>query len=280
MKSCLITLLLVLVTGVSSAGITVEVVDYPERVSVYSPMLVTARVVNHGPDPELIPMKGMIQTGSTPETLSWYEPVLACGGGALKWLKPGEAWLFQADLGRFWDKNAPGDLHVAAGIQSNGECLYSATGAETFPLTLAHETPTRSWYECWSGEVLSGVVRITIEPPSEVVDKEALRYFEENHYLGGLPNAGVWTGSALLLEKYPTSSVTYAIGLQHCKKSPSCLQRLLDEQPSHPLTAHTRFTLAMALRDTRPESESKEAWVEALNLPDGLAEYLLQEMRR
>ena len=274
MKRFLAILVCVLATGICSAAVSVNIVDYPARVLVYSPMLVTARVVNHGPDSVLVPTKGLIKIGSSPDNLSWYDPVDSSGGSVI-WLEPKEAWLFQVDLGLFWT-HAPGPLYVVAGIQSNGECLYRATGSETFPLKLVHETPTRRWYECWSGAEFSDDVAISIELPQTPVDSEALEFFERNSFLGGIPTAGVWSGSGRLLEQFPSSEVTYAVALQHCGKSPDCLQELLDRQPQHPLSVYARFRLAMARLDTGQTAES----VKDLELPEGLELYLVQEIRK
>lgn len=273
MKRFFLVVFFVLAAGIGSAAITVDIVDYPTRVLVYSPMLVTVRVVNHGPDPELMPANVLIKIGSTPDKLSWYSPVKSSGGSVI-WLEPGDAWLFQVDLGRFWT-HKPGQIYVVAGMQSDGKCLHLATGAEAFPLKLVHETGTRKLYECWSGTVFSDEAVIAIELPSAPMDIEALEFFEGKNFLGGIPAAGVWAGSDLLMERFPTSEVTYAIGLQHCKKNPSCLQELLDHQPLHPLRSHARFRLAMALLETGHESRAKD-----IDLPEGLKQYFLQEVRK
>jgi len=274
MKTLFAILLSILSTGMSLAAISVDIVDYPPSVLVYSPMPVTVRVVNRGPDAVLVPSRGVIKIGSSPDNLSWYEPVDS-SGGSVTWLEPNEAWLFQVDLGRFWT-HAPGPLYVVAAIQSNGECLYNATGSEAFPLKLVRETPTRRWYECWSGAAFSDEVSITITLPETPMDAEALEFFESNHFLGGVPAAGVWAGTDRLLDQFPTSGVTYAVGLQHCRKSPDCLQELLDRLPEHPLSAYAKLRLVLARLDTGRAPES----LEDLELPPGLEQYLAQEIQR
>lgn len=265
------------------ADIDVRIVDYPSQVLLYSPILVTVRVANQGSTPLLIPASNgtsngyFVEYGPGPESLSTYRPILTKGASSVVWLKPGSSWLFQVDLGRFWI-HEPGRIFVAGGVASTGKCQHVATGTETFPLRVVHETAVSKWYECWSGHVSSSVVSIDIVEPNTTIDREALDYYESPSFVSmrGYPNLGVWAGYHLLLERFPTSQLTYVVGFHACDENASCLQQLLDLQPSHPLSPYTRLQLSLALLGSGRSAEVTASFVEGLGLPDGLEQYLLQ----
>src|SRR6185295_10849982 len=134
MKNVLVMIgLAISLVSPSWAGITVDITDYPTTVLQYEPIVITARVENHGKDSVLIPASGftenryVIRTGSTAGDLADFQPLDSSGGGSLIWLKPGASWFFQYDLGPWY--HDVGRLFVATGIRSNGRCQYRATGA-------------------------------------------------------------------------------------------------------------------------------------------------------
>jgi hypothetical protein len=270
---------LLLVALPAWGGLDIQIIDCPSRVLVYSPILVTAKIENRGSEPVLVPTSGyFIEYGPAPEALSAYRPVVTKGGGAVVWLEPGSSWLFQVDLGGSW-VHKPGRLFIAGAIKSDGRCQHVATGAEPFPLKLVHETTVSKWYECWSGSASSTVEFIDIVGPDTAADREALAYYESPGFLSmrGYPNLGIWAGHQQLMERFPTSQVTYGVTFHACDENPGCLRQLLDLQPSHPLTPHTRLQLALALLRSGRGAEVTDAFIDGLGLADGLKQYLLQQ---
>ena len=90
----------------TGAQIDVRIVDYPSRVQMYDPIVVTAEVKNLGAEGLLIPSTGLTDSsysvwyGRAPDALSLYRPYRIEGGGSVIWLEAGETWLFQINLGR------------------------------------------------------------------------------------------------------------------------------------------------------------------------------------
>ena len=72
------------------------------------------------------------------------------------------------------------------------------------------------------------------------------------------------------------SSIAYAMAFRQCGGAPDCLTRLLELQPSHPLTPHMRFRLATSLLWSGRGEEVTDEFVDGLDLPEGLKPYLLQ----
>ncbi len=265
------------------AGIDVRVVDFPQRVSMYGPIVITAEVTNSGSGPVLVPFstqsesRHFVQFGSTVESLSNVAGPSGLGGGSATWLEPGQSRLFQTEIGQFWVFE-PGEVLVRAGLRSTGKCQYQATGNERFPLELVHKTSFHTWYKCWKGESLSEIVTIDIVEPNTALDREALEYFESDEFRsahGSNPRLGMWSGMEDLLERYPQGAITYAVGSRACARSPNCLEQLLELQPSHPLEGHMRTQLALALLRSGRGAEVTESSVE--DLPPALGQFIMQQ---
>lgn len=272
------------------AQVSVQVADYPVRVFSYSPVFITGVVENHGSEPVFLPAsfatenRYFIETGSTKENLKEFMPFRFDGGGDAVWVRPGESWFFQMEIGRWWLKLS-GPLVIRVGMRSTGRCFYYPRGDEEFPLKLlnkngAHGDPV---YECWHGHVVSDPVTIDFVEPDSAVDRAALDYIRSPEfpyscnleYDNGCLRYG---GAAQLLERFPSSHYTYASMFPGgSTTSPEYLQKLLDLQPSHPLTPYTRFMKALATIRSGPDDQVTLAALQALDIPSALKDYLLQE---
>lgn len=268
------------------AQVTVSIVDYPTSVLRYSPVFVTGRIENHGSSPVLVPSSNQtgnrwfVEVGPTPESLA--ERRLAQASTAsttLVWLKPGESQLFLDDIGHWLWSNGPGRYLVRAGLNGTGECLYYSKGDEDFPLKALVKRPGYEIYECWSGNEVSEIVSIDVLEPDHAVDRESLQYLESPDPPGFCCGKSKFHltlqfGAHDLLERFPTSHYTY-VGMFHgCRTSPECLQKLLELQPSHPLTPYTRFQKALA---SISSGHGDEVSLQALDIPLALKDYLVQE---
>ena len=269
-----------------AADVAVQIVDYPTSVLRYSPVFITGRIENYGSTPVLVPASNgtsnrwFVEVGPTPESLSERRFAQASTTSTLLvWLKPGESQLFLDDIGHWLGSNGPGRYLVRAGLNGTGECLYYAKGDEDFPLKALVKKPGYEIYECWSGHELSDTVFVDVLEPELAVDREALQYLEspDAPFCCGKSKFHVTLqfGAPYLLERFPTSHYTY-IGIFHaCRTSPECLQKILDLQPSNPLTPYTRFQQALAsVRSGRGE----EVPLQALDIPTALKDYLVQEI--
>jgi len=286
MKRFVVFCWLLLIGPLAVAQVTVRIVDYPTSVLRYSPVFVTGRIENHGPSPVLVPASNQtgnrwfVEVGPTPESLA--ERRLAQASTAstsLVWLQPGESHLFLDDLGHWMGLNGPGRYLARAGLNGNGECLYYSKGDEDFPLKALVKRPGYEIYECWSGHEFSETVSIDVLEPALAVDREALQYLESPDPPGFCCGKSKFHltlqfGAHYLLERFPTSHYTY-VGMFHgCRTSPECLQKILDLQPSHPLTSYTRFQKALASINS---GRGEEVSFQALDIPSALKDYLVQE---
>lgn len=271
------------------ADVGVRIVDYPSRVLRFSPIFITAKITNHGKDPVLVPATNhtesryLIEKGRTADGLAEFSPYESTGGGSVVWLKPGESWLFRADIGP-WSQD-PGSYFVRAGVHSTGRCQHQSTGTETFPLKLLEKHTGTTLYECWAGHAASNVVAIEVVEPTAAIDREALDYVRSPDFpiscCGDQKfHLRLQFGAAALLERFPTSHYTYVGALYACTKAPDCLQRLLESQPLHPLTSYARLERELALIETGRTQEVTVSSVQQMNLPGPLKEYLLQESRK
>ncbi len=286
MKRRLIFCWLFLIGSSAVAQVTVQIVDYPTSVLRYSPVFVTGRIENHGPSPVLVPAgnqtanRWFVEVGFTPESLG--ERRLAQASTAsttLVWLKPGESQLFVDDIGHWLGSNGPGRYLVRAGLRGTGECLYHSNGDEDFPLKAVVKRPGHEIYECWSGHELSDTVSVDVVEPEFAVDLEALQYLESPDPPGFCCGKSKFHltlqfGAGHLLERFPTSHYTYVGMFNGCRTSPECLQKILDLQPSHPLTPYTRFQKALA---SISSGRGEEVAFRALDIPSSLKDYLAQE---
>ncbi len=285
-RTCLWILCLLLAPA-SWAEVTVEIVDYPSRILMYTPILVTAKVENTGTTPVLIPTTGdsstshFIMTGATPEKFAVYNPVLTDGGGYTTWLKPGEARFFQVDVGHFWFYEL-GRLYLKARIQSNGKCLYIGTEEEALSRKVVDERMGFKWYECWSGSVTSDVVFVDIVEPDTIIDREALEYYLSMDLpmpaMRGENGLRLLTARIELSERFPSSYYDYAARFYAYYLSVPGAD-LPELQPNHPLTPYLRFQLAQALLRKGQEARVTVPFVDGLGLPDGVEQYLLQTAR-
>ena len=134
-------------------------------------------------------------------------------------------------------------------------------------------------YECWAGHVDSDPVTIDLVEPDSAVDREALEYLrsaesEVAALLSSAWNRPLKKAAAHLLEFFPTSHYTYAGMFPGSMTSPEYIQKLLDLQPSHPLTPYTQLQKALAsIRAGR----GAEVSFQALDIPSALKDYLVQE---
>ncbi len=283
MKRALVLAFCSLAAHPALAQVSVEVADYPARVFSYSPVLITGVVVNHGSEPVLVPAsfasdsRYFIETGSTTENLKEFMPFRFDGGGDAVWVRPGESWFFQMEIGRWWLKLS-GPLVVRIGMRSTGRCFYSPRGDEEFPLKLLSKNGD-AVYECWAGHVVSDPVTIDFVEPDSAVDRATLDYIRSQEFPyachSEYDNGCLRHGAAQLLERFPSSHYTYASMFPSGPTtSPEHLQRLLDLQPSHPLTPYTRFMKALA---SISSGRGAEISFEALDIPSALKDYLMQQ---
>lgn len=285
MKRALVLAFCFLVARPALAQVSVEVADYPAQVFSYSPIFVTGVVENHGSEPMLLPATWVtengyfIEIGSMNENLKEYMPFRFDGGGDVVWVKPGESWLFQIEIGELWP-HLSGSFVIRVGIRSTGRCFHYPQGNEEFPLkplykNADHGNPV---YECWEGHVVSDPVTINLVEPDSPSDRAAIDYLrssESPHACNLEYNNGCLRHRiSQLLERFPTSHYTYAALLTGGRRSPEYLQKLLELQPSHPLTPYTNSLKALAfIRSGRGEEVS----FQALDIPSALKDYLLQE---
>jgi hypothetical protein len=276
--------LLMLVVSPAWAQLDVTIVDHPPEVLRYGPIPITVRVQNLGASGVLIPATNhtssryFIETGSSPDALTEFQPIQSTGGGSVVWLAPGASWWFQVDLGRWFHE--PTRLFVTAGICSTGKCQFRASGAEPFPLKVVRKAPGVEQYECWEGREMSAVVSVEIVEPSSTVDLEARDYLRSPEYpsAGFVEKLGLQFGVRELLERFPTSHYTYAAGYYACTKTPACIRNLLELQPGHPLEPYMRQQLALAMLHAGQGSQVTEPFVKSLELPTGLEDYLAQRV--
>ncbi len=284
MKRALVLAFCLLPAPPALAHVSVEVADYPARVFNYSPVFITGVVENHGPEPVLLPEARfrengyLIETGPTKENLKELIPYRFDGGGTpLVWLQPGESWLFQMEIGQFLPVS--GSVVIRVGLRSTGQCYYFPQGGEEFPLKLLNENGDRGdpMYECWTGHVVSDPVTIDFVEPDSAVDRQAMDYLQSPEsgvapFLNANWDVPLQKAVSPLWDRFPTSHYTYAGMLRGCMKSPECLQKLLDLQPSHPLTPYTRFQKALT-----SITSGDEVSLQALDIPSALKDYLVQE---
>ena len=281
--------LLSLISLPAAADVVVEIADYPTSVLRYSPVFITGRIKNQGSSPALVPVSNdtsnryFLEIGRSSEPLS--ERRLAAGSTSsaqLAWLKPGESRLFREDIGFWLWSDGPGQYSVRAGLKGTGECLYHSTGDEDFPLKAIVKKPALEIYECWSGHEVSEIVTIEVREPETPIDWEALDFirspeFPVNWGLEDRFYLRLQFGAAALLKQFPTSHYTYAGIFLGGMNAPESLQRLLELQPTHPLTRYTRLQRALALINTGRGAEVTPSSVDALDLPAVLKDYLMQE---
>jgi len=281
--------LLSLISLPAAADVAVEIVDYPTSVLRYSPVFVTGRIYNRGSSPVLVPVSNytanryFVEVGRTPESLT--EQRLASASTAssdLVWLKPGQSWLFRVDIGFWLWSDDLGRYFIRVGLNGNGECLYRSWGDEGLPLKALVKEPGREIYECWSGHEVSEIISIDVHEPDAAIDRQALEFirsteFPVNCCLEDRFYLRLQFGAAALLKQFPTSHYTYAGIFLGGMNAPESLQRLLELQPTHPLTPYTRLQRALALINTGRGAEVTPSSVDALDLPEVLKDYLMQE---
>jgi len=284
MKRALVLTFLLFASPVAQADVLVRVVDYPDQVLSYSPVFITVVVENGGREPVLLPASNFsanryfIETGSTKEDLSELSPYDAdVTSTELVWLKPGRSWFFQMEIGRWLPPS--GSIVIRAGMRSTGQCLFRPQGGEEFPLKLVFKNRTVQQFECWTGHVVSEPVTIEIVTPDSAVDNEALNYVRSPQFPIGccLENKfhlRLQFGASQLLERFPTSHYGYAGAFYGWKDSPDLLHKLLELQPSHPLTPYTRFQKALA---SITSGHGDEVSLQALDISSALKDYLVQE---
>lgn len=284
MKRLTMCCVLMLLSCAVWAQLDVTIVDHPSEVLQYGPVLITVRVHNQGSEGVLVPASNFtsssyfIETGATPDTLTRFEPIQSSGGGDSHWLPPGAVWLFQVDLGRWIHE--PGPLFVAAGITSTGKCQYRPSGEETFPLTSVYRNRSVELYECWEGRSVSGTVAVEVIEPTSAVDLAARDYIQSQEYpfTEYVERMGLQFGVQGLRERFPTSHYTYAAGYYACDEAPDCIRELLELQPSHPLEPYMRQQLAIAMLKAGQAADLTDPFVEQLDLPVGLNEYVIQRI--
>jgi len=282
MKRALVVVFLLSGTRLAIGEVQVRIADYPEQVYSYSPVIITGVVENHGSEPVLLPAslatdnRYFVETGATMENLKELMPFRFDGGGNVVWVKPGEKWYFQMGIGQ-WRVKLSGTLYIRMGIRSTGRCHYSPQGGEEFPLKLLSKNGNPI-FECWEGDVRSEVASIDFVRPDSTADRAAADYI----YSPKFPticnveyNDGcLHQGASQLLERFPASHYTYAALLTAGTDSPEYLQKVLDLQPSHPLTPYTTFQKALAVVRL---GRTAEVSFEDLDIPSALQDYLVQE---
>ena len=284
MKRALVLASCFFTVGSTFAEVSIRVADYPSKVLSYSPVFITGVVENYGSEPVLIPASNwsncryFIETGSTREDLKELKPYDArVVSIPLVWLRPGESWFFHVEIGQWVPLT--GSSLIRLGLRSTGECLYRPQGDEKFPLKLLYENPSVKVYECWAGHVVTDAVTIDFVAPDSAIDREAMEFLRSPEsglapYLKSNVDLPLKKGASHLSERFPSSHYTYAGMFSGCMNSPECLQKLLDLQPSHPLSPYTSFQKALAsIRLGREEEVS----VETLDIPSPLKDYVMQE---
>jgi hypothetical protein len=292
MKRIITTGILLLIFACPAwAKVTISIVDHPDWVLRYSPVFITAKIVNEGTDPVLIPAddyslnRYFVETGKSGGTLEERRQFDASvSKDEVLWLRPGESWLFRTDV-QPW-MTLPGEYQARTGLRGNGECILRPTGAEAFPvLPIEHETGVQR-YQCWKGEILSNTVTIAVLEPTSAADIESREYLQSMDVPskidckseGELPTC-LRFAYKRLREKHPASHYTYVGGFYRAGRSAQALQDLLTMQPDHPLTPYTRLQWALAVVRGECRSARANIAVSDLELPSGLSEYLAQEKR-
>lgn len=285
MTRILVLAMLLFASQLALGDIHVRIADSPDQVSSYSPVFITGAVENSGSESVLIPAgnysdcRYFIETGTTPENLQEIAPYrFEVGSIPLVWLRPGESWLFQMEIGRYLPVS--GSVIIRLGLKSTGQCVYRPVGNEEFPLKLLYKNSDVQKYDCWVGDVVSDSVDIRLVVPSSAVDREAMEYLRSPEsgiepYLRSNWDLPLKRVAANLWERFPTSHYAYVGIFQASAKSPEGLNKLLEVQPSHPLTPYTRFMKALAT--IRSVDRKEDVSFEALDIPTALKDYLAQE---
>ncbi|HKY31668.1 MAG TPA: hypothetical protein VJV23_03955 [Candidatus Polarisedimenticolia bacterium] len=286
MKRALVVAFCILASRPALAQVSVQVVDYPVRVLSYSPVFITGAIENHGAEAVLLPVARFhengytIETGPTRENLKEVKPFRFDGGGTpLIWLKPGESRLFQMEIGQFLPVS--GSIVIRVGLRSTGRCYYFPKGDEAFPLKLLNGSGDRGdpAYECWAGNAMSDPVTIDFIEPDSAVDREAMDYLRSSEsgvapLLNSNWDVPLQKAASELWDRFTTSHYTYAGMFRSCLNSAECLQKLLDIQPSHPLTPYTLFQKALTSINS---GHGAEVSVQGLEIPSALKDFLAQE---
>ncbi|MCP3982258.1 MAG: hypothetical protein GY716_23380 [bacterium] len=288
MKTILASMAILVAVSASWADVRVEIVDHPAQVLQWSPVLITAQIVNDGPDAAIVPTGRWMQNGYFVETgpsdgeLS--AKSLLTGSDAstnVRKLQPGSTWLFQIDV-REW-MSEPGHYRARVGVHGGGRCFLEKAVAEDLGATaIAQKRRARKQkgpkpYECWEGSVFSQEVTVQVDEPTSTVDREALKYIQSPDYpvaIGGFFR--VMHGARYLKERFPESHYTYVSVFY----SGGDFDWLLRVQPDHPLTPYTRMKAVMGRSQKSGWcSESATAYASELQLRPSLEQYALQMVR-
>lgn len=277
------------------ADVRVEILDHPAQVLQYSPVLITAQIVNDGPDPAIVAVGRWMTNGYFVETgpldgelvkRSEFSGTRAYTG--VKKLRPGGTWLFQLDV-REW-MSAPGQYRARVGVHGEGRCLLEKVVARDLEATLildrrGSKRKGPAPYECWEGVVFSQEVTVQVNEPTSSIDTEALKYIMSPDYpvelgseLASLHFYRLMHGARYLKDRFPKSHYTYAAGYYGCGGTPVCIEDLLELQPGNPLEPYMRQQLALAMLKAGRADEVTSSFIESLQLPGGLKEYVDQRV--
>ncbi len=289
MKTILASMAMLVAVSASWADVRVEIVDQPATVLQWSPVLITAQIVNDGPDAAIVPAGRWMQNGYFVETgpsdgeLS--KKSLLTGSDvstSVRKLQPGATWLFQIDV-RAW-MTEPGHYRARVGVHGGGRCFLKKTVADDLGVSPIDHRPTTKKgprpYECWEGSVFSREVTVRVDELTSTVDREALKYILSPDYpvpVGGLETLDFFRlmhGSRYLKERFPESHYTY-VSVFYGSRDYDCLLRV---QPDHPLAKYSRL-MNVVKRTSDGVCVGSAGSVPELGLPNSLERYALQQIR-
>ena len=272
--NAVLAVLLLVTIPAAASDVVVDIVDYPEWVWTYSPVIVTAQVTNHGPKEVLVPNgrlafnRYFVETGRRGETMTEARRFTGTTlADRVVQINPGESWLFQIDV-RF-RLIEEGRYEIRAGVNGNGRCRLQLQEQQELTLRRlpsAHSTPL---YECFHGRVVSPHKSIEVRrPPDSDVNIATWNYLTSPDFPVPVGQDAVelrmTIGWKYLKERFPQSHYTYAAVFYGAKG----YRWLLAAQPNHPSTNYTRMKSAL---------RAPPVATEQLPIPQALREFVKQE---
>lgn len=239
-NSFVLLLLLFLLVCNGYAQVSVELLDAPGEVLVFTPVYMTWVVKNQGNDPVLLcnSSAGGWRTlwGDKNEILSLTG---SRNSDSVIWLGPGEMHYFRTAKGLM-----PSDMLTEAGtyeirtiIHGTGECHFQPQPTDAFTPEKLSSDLSSSSYKSWQGEVRSTIHRLTVSEPSRSDDVEALMYLKS--IIGGTIHSAVYSKAfPYLREHYPLSTYTFVAAWHEGK-----LEEMLKLQPESYLVPEARLHL-------------------------------------
>jgi hypothetical protein len=299
-----IVVLAISVFGISTlsfADLALRIVDVPQSVWIYSPLIVTAELFNNGNSAILVPVEGFGGNGwgfelkSNNKWKGYDTGFIADGiGTKLVWLKPNESYFVQSDLHLASQKE--GTVELRAAIESSGECQQLEHGwpPPSYPVKKISDITKDVVYliECWKGYITSEPRKVKIELPDNESDRKILTEALAGKYseLSNDRRNDVFTiahSFSTMMKLFPQSHYTYvaafyappsAFPVQYWYSMPL----LLKTQPNSPLTPYARVQLILETlyRQDNPAYEGRFPAIDVSkqNLPAALEKYVKQQI--